>query len=117
MKRYFGNWAEGGRAEMAKDFDIAEAALPSESAILFAGYWHGSYDGNARVLYRKDGKLYEVNGGHCSCNGLEQQWDHGGEVTPASLAMRPNGLDEYSADTESREAWLQIVAKLNGRRR
>jgi hypothetical protein len=117
VKRYFGNWAEGGSSEMARDFGITEAGLPPESDILFAGYWYGSYDGSARVLYRKDGKLYEFSGGHCSCSGLERQWeDHHGEVTPESLAMRP-GLDEYSADNESREAWLQLVAKLNGRRR
>lgn len=27
------------------------------------------------MLFEKDGKLYEVNGGHCSCYGLEGQWN------------------------------------------
>jgi hypothetical protein len=26
------------------------------------------------VIYEKDGQLYEVHGGHCSCYGLEGQW-------------------------------------------
>lgn len=43
--------------------------------VLFASYCQGNYSGDAFVLFRKDGKLYEVNGGHCSCYGLEGQWD------------------------------------------
>ena len=43
--------------------------------ILFAWYGYCSYDGSAFVLFERDGKLYEVNGGHCSCYGLEGQWD------------------------------------------
>ncbi len=42
--------------------------------ILLAWYGYGDYDGSAFVLFERDGKLYEVNGGHCSCNGLEDQW-------------------------------------------
>lgn len=45
------------------------------SKILFAWYGNESYDGSAFVLLERDGKLYEVNGGHCSCFGLEDQWD------------------------------------------
>jgi hypothetical protein len=26
------------------------------------------------VIFEKDGKLWEVNGSHCSCYGLEGQW-------------------------------------------
>lgn len=110
-QRYFGNWEKSGRAGMAEDFRISEVLLPSERNILFAGYWNGSYDGSARVLFRKDGKLYEVSGGHCSCNGLDGQCDHGGEVTPESLAMRPE-LEEYSADDDSRAAWKKLIARL-----
>lgn len=42
--------------------------------ILFAHYEGCSYDGYAFVLFEKEGKLYEVNGSHCSCYGLEDQW-------------------------------------------
>jgi hypothetical protein len=44
--------------------------------ILFASYTYEDYYGRAFVLYRnkKDGQLYEVNGSHCSCYGLEDQW-------------------------------------------
>ena len=45
--------------------------------ILLAYYSFQNYSGDAFVLYRNtnDGKLYEVNGSHCSCHGLEGQWE------------------------------------------
>ena len=43
--------------------------------ILLASYGSGGYEGSAFVLFRRDGQLYEVNGSHCSCYGLENQWD------------------------------------------
>ncbi len=43
--------------------------------ILFAEYYTGNYEGSAFVLFSRDGKLYEVHGSHCSCYGLEGQWE------------------------------------------
>lgn len=49
---------------------------PSEDVeILLAYYDYEDYSGRAFVLFRKDGELYEANGSHCSCFGLEGQWD------------------------------------------
>src|SRR5882672_4018847 len=42
--------------------------------VLLAWYGYGDYCGDAFVLYRKNGALFEVNGSHCSCSGLEGQW-------------------------------------------
>lgn len=42
--------------------------------IIYAVYERGDYEGSAFVLFRKGGKLFEVNGSHCSCNGLEECW-------------------------------------------
>lgn len=42
--------------------------------ILFASYGSENYSGDAFVLFAEKGKLYEVNGSHCSCYGLEGQW-------------------------------------------
>lgn len=48
---------------------------PTTEKVLFASYNEcGGYDGDAWVLFEKDGQLYEVHGGHCSCYGLEGQW-------------------------------------------
>lgn len=43
--------------------------------ILFASYTYENYEGSAFVLFEKCGALYEVNGSHCSCYGLEGQWN------------------------------------------
>ncbi len=43
--------------------------------ILFASYDLGNWEGDAFVLFSENGKLYEVNAGHCSCYGLENQWE------------------------------------------
>lgn len=43
--------------------------------ILFASYGTGNYSGNAWVLFEQDGELFEINGSHCSCYGLEWQWE------------------------------------------
>jgi hypothetical protein len=42
--------------------------------ILFATYGTDNWSGDAFVLFEQNGKLYEVNGSHCSCYGLEDQW-------------------------------------------
>lgn len=44
------------------------------ATILFGCYNRGDYEGDAFVLFRRGGKLYEVNGSHCSCYELEDQW-------------------------------------------
>jgi hypothetical protein len=43
--------------------------------IFLASYGTPDYEGYAFVLFEHDGKLYEVNGSHCSCYELEGQWD------------------------------------------
>lgn len=56
----------------------AEFEKPSAldgAEVIVAIYDLGSYEGDAFVLFRKDGKLFEVNAGHCSCYGLEGQWE------------------------------------------
>ena len=42
--------------------------------IILASYGYEDYFGDAFVLYEYDGQLFEVNGSHCSCYGLEDQF-------------------------------------------
>lgn len=51
--------------------------LPKEFLLLYADYTYENYSGDAYILgYNKNKKqFFEVHGGHCSCNGLEGQWD------------------------------------------
>ena len=58
--------------------------------ILFAEYYTGNYEGSAFVLFSRHGKLYEVHGSHCSCYGLENQWNEE-ETSVESLEHHLNG--------------------------
>lgn len=79
---YLYNWAiidrltghSKGIECLKSDFHITDADLEGVE-ILLASYGCDNYSGDAFVLFRKDGKYYEVNGSHCSCYGLEGQWE------------------------------------------
>ena len=76
--------------EFKSDNDIEEqfgVRLKPGTKVLLAWYGYGSYCGEALVIFRKDGKLYEVNASHCSCFGLEGQWTPE-ETTLDALRMR-----------------------------
>jgi hypothetical protein len=74
--------------------------LISGKNILFASYGQDNYTGDAYVLFEEDGKLLEVYGGHCSCYGLEGQFDPS-ETTLEALKMALDGTfgtDDYSGN-------------------
>ena len=75
---YLGNFTN--KKDVLQNFTSgADGVFPAPdlegAKILLAWYGYGDYDGSAFVLFERDGQLYEVNGGHCSCYGLEGQWD------------------------------------------
>lgn len=77
---------------------IAQFTAPSDALddakVLFADYTYEDYSGSATVIFEKDGKLWEVNGSHCSCYGLEGQWAPE-ETTWEAIAIR--GDDDLAA--------------------
>ena len=96
-----------------RDDVINEYSAPADALkgakIYVAWYGTGSYDGTSFVLFKKDGKLYEVNGCHCSCYGLEDQW-HPEETSWEALAMRTWGT--YSdGETEVGEVMGKLLDK------
>ena len=90
--------------EFSEGYDEMDSSMREEMKncnILFAWYGNGSYDGSTFVLFERGGELYEVNGGHCSCYGLEGQWDP--ELTSVKALehrIREGGLghDTYTDD-------------------
>lgn len=60
-------------SEMCNDFQISEQELEG-CEIIVAAYEQGGYEGSAYVLFEKNGQLYQVSAGHCSCYGLEGSW-------------------------------------------
>jgi hypothetical protein len=52
-------------------------------------------DGSAEVVFERGGKLFAVYGSHCSCYGLEDQWEPH-ETDWETLAMRSDELGAYA---------------------
>ncbi len=55
--------------------DRFEMNDPEPDEVLYAQYDIDGYEGSALVIYRNGDKFYYVRGAHCSCYGLEGQWD------------------------------------------
>lgn len=49
-------------------------ATTIDGVIVFAAYECADYCGQADVIFVHDAKLYHVSGSHCSCFGLENQF-------------------------------------------
>jgi hypothetical protein len=61
------DWDEERKAKSLKE-------IPEPEEVILAAYHQESYEGDAWVIYRNGDKYYTVDGGHCSCYGLEGQW-------------------------------------------
>lgn len=74
--------------------------------ILFASYGYSNYEGDAWVLYTEDNQLFEINAGHCSCYGLEEQWDKEPVVLKElkhRLEKGTFGTDNYAGNLFAKE--------------
>lgn len=60
------------KEELEREF---QCQLADDIVIHIAYYESGNWEGYAFVLFEHEGKLWEVNASHCSCYGLEGQWD------------------------------------------
>lgn len=91
------------KEEVFKEFKAQDT---EKINILFASYGCANYQGDAFVLFEKDGNLFEVNGGHCSCYGLEDQWspeETNLKVLKFRLEEGTLGNDDYSGNLFSEE--------------
>jgi len=111
-KKYFGIFEDGKKKSIAYEFAISEDEL-TDVDILVACYYCADYAGNVFVLFEKDGKLYEVHGGHCSCYGLEGQWEPE-ETSAIALKYRSEkgNLGLYGAENEALKRIRQVVKSL-----
>lgn len=126
---YLNDWKDRTAVDVFTDFDGArwssyreEDAIPVQDKpeyrgveILLASYSYENYSGDAFVLFRREGKFYEVNGSHCSCYGLEGQWEPE-EVTIDALRYRLEeggmGKDSYCGN-EFAEELGQLIGALS----
>lgn len=76
---FLNDWKDSGLEGMKGDFGIDDTALDGVT-VLLASYTYEDYSGDAFVLFERGGKLYEVNGSHCSCYGLSES-SYSGDTT------------------------------------
>ena len=82
----------GGDWNTIEDIEKDFGESLGEYQVLIAAYSCEDYSGSAYVLCVKDGLLYEVEGSHCSCYGLEEQW----KPEEVSLQYLQNRLEKGS---------------------
>lgn len=105
-------------AALVKDFVFGvfrDGTAPSpDGEILVALYSYADYSGNAIVIGRDEaGELFEVHGSHCSCYGLEGQWEP--EPTSfAALQMRDRLCYEFE-DSDMKDRVLELLWDLSGK--
>lgn len=104
---YFGYW-ENYKRMLADWGNTADDIVPQKENVLFASYGGDGYEWRALVLFTHNGKLYEVNGWHCSCFGLREvgsgtdtvsQWCPE-ETTWKALAMRRFTSEAFSPEAQ-----------------
>lgn len=113
MEKYFGfNDLDDVLSQFKAD--KSSDTVPTEDELLFAYYGYESYEGSAIVIFQKNGVLYEVTGGHCSCNGLEDQWGPA-PVTFEALNLRIDYKDRLVSsiyadhDRDGHEAFIAMI--------
>jgi hypothetical protein len=77
--------------------------------IYLAWYGYGDYCGSSLVIFKQKGNLYEVNGSHCSCSGLEGQWTPE-ETSWKALSMRAFG-SEYKGSSVAQAELEKLIAR------
>jgi hypothetical protein len=97
MEKYFGSFGDVDSVRRAFGRD-GDATFPTDEEIVFAAYGEKeAYSGDGILIWRRDGKLFETSGSHCSCNGLEESWQPE-ETTPDALGIRKLSTYDHEAD-------------------
>lgn len=96
--------------DIIENYDAPQDALEG-ATIHLAWYGYGDYSGASLVVFEKNGKLYEVNGSHCSCFGLEGQWAPE-ETSWDAIRMRDywSMCDDYAGGLEAKELLSALLA-------
>jgi hypothetical protein len=112
MKPFLLNdWNDSDTQEILNDFR-ADKGYNEIVEILLASYTYENYSGSAYVLYRnlRNNELYEVCGSHCSCYGLEEQW----EPELVTLEYLEDRLLKDYINREYKKEYSEVLTMLTG---
>lgn len=90
-----------GIESIKSQFETDDERL-DQATHIFAYYNYEDYSGDAYVLFKVGDQWYQNGGGHCSCNGLEGQWE------PEETTLE--AVKNYNAYTNLQE----FIAKVEG---
>lgn len=110
MSQYITNFKNND--SIIEDYDAPKDALDGATVHL-AWYGYGDYCGSSLVIYERNGNLYEVNGSHCSCYGLEGQWEP--EETSWDALSKRDLSEYYDGSDEANQVLKELVAEHSGR--
>lgn len=107
MSIFKGDWKDV--KDLMEDFEILEEDLEGYK-ILLAIYTYESYDGTAVVLLDKGGELYYNTAGHCSCYGLEGQFEPE-PIDPTAYMHTLLSGKTYGPEADFKKDFVNIVAR------
>lgn len=84
--------------------------IPPPDELLFYAYEHENYEGYALVIFRNGPLYYYVYGSHCSCYGLEGQFQPEQFNTKEVFLAFLKQLNDYHFEKEI----AAVIAKLEG---
>jgi hypothetical protein len=91
MRKYFGIFTD--YEELCLQYNISPedipASFPRPEEVVAAEYQYQDWNGDAYILFERDGVPYEVYSSHCSCYGLSWEEDDPEETTWGTLVARP----------------------------
>lgn len=93
----FDNWSDVQNAYQTSDTEEGKV-------VLFADYEQGNYEGWSTVVWSDHRGYWLVEGSHCSCYGLEGQWNP--EETPLDVLLHIAETGKYGSDV------LQVLRDL-----
>ncbi len=83
-----------------------------EPRFVFAEYEPGDYSGSATVITSGDGaKFNVVEGSHCSCMGLEDQWEPTEHTEPEIRKMMEAKYGFFHRNREGISGWIEYARK------
>ena len=96
--------------DIIREYEAPIDALDN-AIVHLAWYGYGSYSGSSLVIFEKNDTLYQVNGRHCSCYGLEGQWKPE-ETSWQQMAKRDvTCYNEYRGEDKAQEYLSLLTAK------
>jgi hypothetical protein len=82
--------------------------LKDLEGLIFANLDSWSYEESARIIFERDGKLWEVKTSHCSCNGFEDAWAPEETSWEQLKMIKP---EEFSEEKEGQKFIVELLAK------